>query len=221
MSMKPQFCIAVRYAKLILFLASVTISGTAHANQCGDISQNLEAMGDSYYDIDYTGKDSDDSISTRQNIVEQSKVFKQLRDRSFESGTGERSQCFGSKDNLRVETSSVELKDINQQDDSSQFDYEPEAGVYMLEIDVNEYKEVERTTHRESISISLNQNTDISTAANGNVLELNTRMRRGTKAGSNFHEITIRATLTDSGVDISKSIYVDGYLAEWVSWSLK
>ena len=213
MLMKSQPYISAKRTKLFLFLMFAAISSTTHASQCGAVSPYLTTMGDSYYDVDYTIEGSENTKTVQQDVLEQSVIFTQLRDTHFTSGTGSQSRCFGTVDNQRVETINVELTDIQQQADTFRIDNE-------LQIDANEYNKAEETDQGGSISFPLYENTNIDDSDNGKSLNLSTRTRQEAETGSVFREISINATLTDSGIDITRSLYVGGYLAEWVSWSL-
>lgn len=213
MSIKSQFRITAGRATFILSLTAIALSGTAHANQCGDISQALTAMGDSYYDVGNRGDDPEQWKFEQLQLLEQSNVFIQLRDARFRSGTGERTRCYGSEKNGRMETRILELGDINQKDTRHPVNAE-------LAIDVYEYDRSQRTLRRESVYFPSNLNTNIVATADGEVLRFNTRRRQATETGSIFRETIVDAVSTDTGVDIKQSIYVNGHLAEWFSWSL-
>lgn len=212
MSIRSQLANSARCAVVILSL-SITFTGTAYANQCGDISQSLTAMGDSYYDIDSPAVHPRQGKSEQQILLEQSIVFSQLRDARFKDGTGERTRCFGTEKNRRTEASIVELKDILQQNNSHRRDSE-------LALHAFEHDKENKRIRRESIYLSSGDNIDVLTTADGNALKLNTRRRQSTTVGSFLRETAISAISTDRGIDIRQSTYVNGQLAEWFSWSL-
>ena len=213
MLMKSRRCISAKCAELFLFLLVAAISGTAHASQCGAVSPQLSAMGDSYYDVDYSVDGAENTKTVQQDLLEQLDLFTQLRDTRFTGGTGSYTSCFGTVDNQRAETVNVELTDIQQQPDTFQIDNE-------LKIEANEYIKAEGTSQSGFISFPLYKNTNIDVSDDGKSLNLSTRTRQETETGSVFREITISATLTGSRMDITRSLYVSGYLAEWVNWSL-
>lgn len=213
MSIKSQFTSAARYAASVLSLSAVVISGAAHANECGEISQALSVMGDSYYHVDTPGKHEHHGKSDQLALLEQSKLLYQLRDARFKNGMGERTRCFGTERNWREESSLIELDDIDQQDNSHRRDGE-------LVIHAHEYDKQRKRIRRESVYLSLANYSDIFEAADGNALTLNTRRRQVTKAGSFLRETAIIAFTTDSGIDLKQSTYINGHLAEWFSWSL-
>lgn len=213
MSIKSQFTSAARSAASVLSLTAVVFSGAAQANECGDISQALSVMGDSYYYVDDPGKYASYGKSDQVALLEQSNILNQLRDARFKNGTGERTRCFGTERNWRAEASLIELEDIYQQDNSHRRNSE-------LTIHAHEYDKERRLSRRESVYLSLTNNIDIYEAPDGNALTLNTRRRQVTKTGSFLRETAISAVTTDSGIDLKQSTYVNGRLAEWFSWSL-
>ena len=213
MSIKTQFRSSILRAALSVSLAASAFSGTALANQCGEISQVLTAMGDSYYNVDYADRGYDWEAEQRR-LLEQTDVYVQLRDEHFRSGDGERTRCFGTDDNRRMETSTFELTDISQQE-------KVRHSYSELTIVAFENNDTDRHLRKESIYLSSSQNSDIVVAADGKALTLNSRRRQVTEIGSYLREIAINAVLTDGGVDIYQSTYVNGYLAEWANWSLK
>ena len=216
MTIKSLFRIPTTRASLMLSLIAAAFSGASHANQCGDISHALTKLGDGYYDIDYRDRFSDHRVSVRQDLLEQSDVFTQLRDSRFKNGTGERTRCFGTEHHWRVETSTLELEDIHQQNHSYRIDrIESE-----LEIEAFEYNKETKMLRHESIYFPLNLNTTIHSTADGKKIWLNTRRRQATEIGSNLRETSVSAISTDTGVDIKQLIYINGYLAEWANWSL-
>ena len=206
MSIKSQFCISVTRASLVLSLTVVAFSGTAYANQCGDISHALTKLGDSYYDVDYRDRFSEHRVSEREDLLEQSDVFTQLRDSRFKNGTGERTRCFGTEHHWRVETSTLELEDIHQQNHSYRIDRIERE----LEIEAFEYNKETKMLRHESIYFPLNLNTTIHSTAGGKKLWLNTRRRQATEIGSNLRETSVSAISTDTGVDIKQLIYING-----------
>ena len=219
MSINSQVGISSLRAALLLSLTAFALSDTAQANQCGDISQALTALGDNYYSLDHLESldhrrhSSEYGKTEQQILLEQSKVFSQLRDARFKSGIGERTRCFGTGDNLRAESSRVELTDISQQ--NTRYLNESE-----LVIDANEYDETEKRRRRESVYLSLTSNADVFATDDGSIIKLNSRRRQATLVGSFLRETDLSAITTDNGVDITQQTYVNGYLAEWFSWSL-
>ena len=238
MSITSLFNLSATRATLSLTLSISAFSGTALAEQCGDISPLLAAMGDAYYDVDFTGKyqelepvefenadlpltqlpesevtDTERRDTDPQSELQQTELFIALRDTHFKGGTGERTRCFGTEYNGRVETSMVELTDIRQIDRGNRLFSE-------LVIEVQEYEKAQRLLRRESLYLSLAEHTDVAATSDGESVIVNTRRRQATEVGSYLRETAIGATLTKRGVDISQSLYVNGHLAEWFSWSL-
>ena len=170
-------------------------------------------MGDDYYNVDHRASNSSDQTAAQQQSLEQNSIFKQLREDRFRSGTGERTRCFGSDANARIETSTVELIDIKQRENTHKSD----KG---LVIDAYESSSTDSRLRRESLYLPSTRNAVINAPKDSDMLRVNTRFRQRTRDGSYLRETAISAIPTDYGVEVKQLIYVNGFLAEWSSWSL-
>lgn len=190
------------------------------ANQCGDLSPLLGSMGDDYFHVEDADFNEPNQYERSHENSLRNPVIARLLSTTYRSGTGQRTQCYGSGDSLSARTSDVELEDIYVESNSVgrlKTDYRKSPQITVLKL--FEYDESTQRIRAQSVSIPADAiyQTD---ANRVETLESNTRRRQGTLQGSIFREESLRATYTNHKLIIQQSLYVNGALAEWVTWQL-
>ncbi len=192
----------------------ISIPAVATANQCGAISPLLNSLGDDYFHVD-TYSNSSTSQHTH-SIVSEHPVISRLRTANYKSGTGTRTQCVGSGNAVVARTSTVELKDIRvgkERLGKQHLDHNTLLKAY-------EYDESQRRLRSQTIAIPATASQWLDTGVTPDTIQSNTRRRQGTELGSIFRETALSATHTEQALVIHQSVYVNGTLAEWVTWRL-
>lgn len=222
--------------------------------RCGDLSPLLKRLGDHYFDLSgavpTSGTSSTSGISGRRHSAELTlpPVLKRLLASEFSSGTGQRTQCFGSAYRVQPRRAQVTLTDISSRqrhwvaEPSARREDEFPAESALIELQAFEYQESLRRIRSESVVIPLypsdtsgthagtetrtdtrtdtGSDIDDSTFDSDGRIERNRRYRQPTLAGSYLKEIALQLVPESDGVVIDKQVYVNGYLAEWLTWKL-
>ncbi len=176
--------------------------------QCGAASPLLLSLGDAYFDI--AGNRNDAVMSP--NEIEQNKLLSRLSVMHLSEGSGVRVLCTGSPDQIRAQLHIVSLEDI----EGRQTLYSGNESA--ISITAYEYDKPSRRLVRETVTIPTRSQDVIHLA--GQNLETSTRHRQATRIGSYLEETRIDASIRDNTITIDQSVYVNGTLAQWATWTL-
>ncbi|MFK7853796.1 MAG: hypothetical protein AB8B79_06775 [Granulosicoccus sp.] len=192
---------------LLLTLSALFATPVAMAKQCGDVSPLFDKLGDQYYELQSVSKSDLQADSIHGN-----KLVQSLQADTFKSGKGIRTQCFGVSQPREVVREFV-LDPI----DTAQVN-----GFKEVVLKAYEYEADTKTGHRETLFIPLSQTHLSLNGDNGFVSNKRHRQANGSQLpGSHLREISITAVSTRKGVEIQQSVYINGHLAEWVTWYLE
>jgi len=185
---------------LLLF---VMASNTTYANQaCGARSPLYKSMGDQYFHLDARPPLAPLAIEIKPEFL-----LKAMKEHSVERGYGERTICAGTGTNLLPNTVAVEIEDVNFQI----------SGTGIL-LSAREFDSKSRESQGERIAIPTDSR-HIITFSDGRFTGI-TRYRRPTSVGSFLEEVRLVLSPTNAAVTLSKELYINGDLAEWMDWVL-
>ena len=219
--------LTIKRACVVLAGVFCLLMGTAQAAECGVQSPLLTDRGDDYYSLPEAVYRSRTDVSTLDTLlVTDSSVVDKLTSARFVRGHGQRTKCFGSAKNLRAETTEIELDEIHVlsgiASDRSAYSTVSTGTEWPGNIIIKaaEYDSHEKVVRRESIYFPL-LNDGSTTTIGDTVLDTNSRRRHVGEQGSFLREGAITASLTTKGISVTEKIYVNGYLAEWLTWNLE
>lgn len=219
--------LAFRRASVALSAVFFLLIGTAQAEECGVRSPLLTDRGDDYYSLPDSVSRSHTDVATLDTLLDiDSSVIEKLTSARFARGHGHRTTCFGTVNNRRVEIAEIELEDIRVVSDgaSDRSTYSRVSNGFDLPgniiINADEYDTHKKVLRQESIHFPLFKDESVTTVADA-VLETNSRLRQDGEQGSFLRESAITASLTANGISVTEKIYVNGYLAEWLTWNLE
>lgn len=222
----------VRYRSALsglLIIASVTLPALSAVSQeqqqhkdssfeqhCGVTSPRLLLMGDDYFDLDVNPREALDLGASRQ--LSKQELMTALQPRRYGSGTGQRTDCFGSGDTLHSRSNAVTLEDIASRTITGSRSGENQAGAGAIVIEAFEYDEKRRISRPESMSVPLSA-IAIETFS-GLLISSRHRERHVTAGGSYLRETELTALQTDNELILEQNVFVNGTLAQWTTWQM-
>jgi len=211
----------VTFRNLAFTVSLAFVSPFANANRCGDISPLFSKLGEQYYDLENTTKSA-----LFEQAIPPNDLIDTLQTSRFRAGEGQRTRCFGSS-SINERVINLELKSI-----------EPARINSFNEIVLAafEYDKHSKTAHRETVFIPLSRESISLVGDSG--LVVNSRHRQPVnprintintdnfgsvenELGNHIREIAMTASSSHDTIRIKQLIYVNGYLAEWFTWTLK
>ena len=222
----------VRYRSVLsglLIAASATLPALSAVSQeqqqykdssfeqhCGATSPRLLMMGDDYFDPDVNPLDALDLGASQP--LSQEELLTALQPRRYDSGTGQRTDCFGSGDTLHSRSNTVTLEDIASKTVTGTHSGENQTGAGAIVIEAFEYDEKRRISRPESMFVPLSA-IAIETFS-GLLISSRHRQRHVTAAGSYLRETELTALQTDNELILEQNVYVNGTLAQWTTWQV-
>lgn len=185
-----------------LSLLLLAYSNLVTAATCGEPSSEFTALGEHYFDLNSQARKTPPAPDELPAAL-----VEILTNAKFSSGTGERSECHIINGESEQSTISFELEKINVSTRKDE--------VVINATELNTQKQHE---HTDSIAIPLQK--ERLELIDENQLNASKRVRQNGASGSYLEEIQLQAKGADGQLEIKQWRYVNGELADWMSWSM-
>lgn len=182
---------------LLLLLAH---TGYATAATCGELSPLYIALGERYFELD-----SEDKQKPPAHEKLPAALVEFLTNAHYSSGTGQRTECKLINGEAAENTINFDLEKIQV---STRKD---EVVISATEMNSREQRE-----HVDSIAIPLQ--TEHLELIGKNQVNVSKQLRHYGASGSYLEEIQLQGTDNNGQLEIKQWRYVNGELADWMSW---
>lgn len=178
--------------------------GYTAAATCGEISPSYAALGEQYFDLESQASQTPPASEQLPAALVQF-----LTSVEYASGTGQRTECKMVDSELKKNTVSFELEAIAVS-----------TGKDEVVISATKLNSQERIEHKDSIAIPLQ--TELLELIAENQFNAFKTVRHYGASGSFFEELQLQATTDiDGQLEIKQWRYVNGELADWMSWMMQ
>ena len=185
-----------------------TSQSKSDQRHCGAASPLLLSLGDAYFNVADTRAEK----WLSREAVERNELLSRLNTMHVTDGSGVRVHCTGSADQVRARLRTVSLEDI----ESRQTRYADVENA--ISITAYEYDRALRRLIRETVTIPARPQDVVHLV--DQTLETSSRHRKATRIGSYLEETRITASIENNTITIDQSVYVNGTLAQWHTWTL-
>ena len=186
----------------LLLVPLLTHTSYAAAASCGDPSSEFTALGEQYFELDSESRNAPPAPEELPAAL-----VEILTNADFSSGTGTRTECHlvnGISEKITLEFKLEKIAVSTRADE--------------VVISATETNSRERHEHTDSIAIPLE--IERLELIDRNQLNASRKLRQTGTSGSYLEEIQLQARRSNDKVEITQWRYVNGELANWMTWMM-